>query len=144
MPGSLNCPCRLDLNFWYGSGPGCPAARAQGIGYVQELVARLTKTPVETVCCDRLISFAFGLVDHSDLVQHNSTTNSTLDNNPITFPLDGRPLYVDATHEVVVANGKPSFLAREFTLTAFPSPYCSQPFILRCGWTASVRSYTKG
>jgi len=73
----------LDLNFWYTSGFGSPVGRAQGIGYVQELVARLTKTPIET---------------------YNSTTNSTLDSNPITFPLDGRSLYVDATHEVVVMN----------------------------------------
>lgn len=57
-------------------------ARAQGIGYIQELVARLTHTPIET---------------------HNSSTNSTLDDNPITFPLDHN-LYVDATHEVVVLN----------------------------------------
>lgn len=72
-----------DLNFWYTSGFGSPVARAQGIGYVQELVARLTKTPIQT---------------------HNSTTNSTLDDNPVTFPLDGRALYVDATHEVTVIN----------------------------------------
>ncbi|KAF9787350.1 histidine phosphatase superfamily [Thelephora terrestris] len=73
----------FDLNFWYTSGFGSPVGRAQGIGYVQELVARLTKTPIQT---------------------HNSTTNSTLDDNPITFPLDGRSLYVDATHEVTVVN----------------------------------------
>jgi hypothetical protein len=49
--------------------------------------------------------FVFSAVDHEGLVQHNSTTNSTLDNNPITFPLDGRSLYVDATHDAVVVNG---------------------------------------
>jgi hypothetical protein len=66
----------------YTSAYGSPVARVQGIGYIQELVARLTQTPIET---------------------HNSSTNSTLDNNPITFPLD-HSLYVDATHEVVVLN----------------------------------------
>ena len=66
----------------YTSAFGAPLARAQGIGYIQELVARLTHTPIET---------------------HNSSTNSTLDDNPITFPLDHN-LYVDATHEVVVLN----------------------------------------
>lgn len=66
----------------YTSAFGAPLARALGIGYVQELVARLTHTPIES---------------------HNSSTNSTLDNNPITFPLDHN-LYVDATHEVVVLN----------------------------------------
>ncbi|KAG8894794.1 hypothetical protein FRB99_000985 [Tulasnella sp. 403] len=72
----------LDLYFWYDSAYGYPLARAMGIGYVQELVARLTHTPISI---------------------HNSTTNSTLDDNPITFPLN-QPLYVDATHEVVVLN----------------------------------------
>lgn len=94
--------CSLDLGFWcvnfpflnrrrrcwlrglrrYGSAFGSPVARVQGIGYVQELVARLTHTPIET---------------------HNSSTNATLNDNPITFPL-GQSLYVDATHEVVVLN----------------------------------------
>jgi hypothetical protein len=66
----------------YNSAFGAPLARVQGIGYIQELVARLTHTPIES---------------------HNSSTNSTLDDNPITFPLDHN-LYVDATHEVVVLN----------------------------------------
>ena len=75
---------RLDLSFWYGSAYGSPVARVQGIGYVQELVSRLTHTPIET---------------------HNSSTNATLNDNPITFPL-GQSLYVDATHEVVVLNSQ--------------------------------------
>jgi hypothetical protein len=66
----------------YGSAFGSPVARVQGIGWIQELVARLTQTPIAT---------------------HNSSTNSTLNDNPITFPL-GQSLYVDATHEVVVLN----------------------------------------
>jgi hypothetical protein len=72
----------LDLIFWYDHAFGAPLARAQGVGYVQELVARLTHTPIET---------------------HNSSTNATLNDNPVTFPL-GQSLYVDATHEVVVLN----------------------------------------
>jgi hypothetical protein len=72
----------MDITFWYDSAFGAPLSRALGIGYIQELVARLTHTPIE---------------------RHNSSTNSTLDNNPITFPLD-HSLYVDATHEVVVLN----------------------------------------
>ena len=79
-----SCPSRLDLFFWYGSAFGCPVARVQGIGWIQELVARLTHTPIAV---------------------HNTSTNSTLDDNPITFPLD-HSLYVDATHEVVILNGK--------------------------------------
>jgi hypothetical protein len=72
----------MDVLFWYNSAFGAPLARVQGIGYIQELVARLTHTPIES---------------------HYSSTNSTLDDNPITFPLDHN-LYVDATHEVVVLN----------------------------------------
>jgi hypothetical protein len=48
-----------------------------------------------------------------------------MDDNPITFPLDGRSLYVDATHEVTVINGKPLFIfpynPLEHPLTAAPS-----------------------
>ncbi|TRM63976.1 histidine phosphatase superfamily [Schizophyllum amplum] len=72
----------LDLSFWYNSAFGSPVARVQGLGYVQELVARLTHTPIET---------------------YNSSTNATLNESPITFPLHDS-LYVDATHEVVVLN----------------------------------------
>jgi hypothetical protein len=72
----------LDLSFWYNSAFGSPVGRVQGIGWVQEFVARLTHTPIQT---------------------HNSSTNSTLNDDPRTFPL-GQALYVDATHEVVVLN----------------------------------------
>ena len=74
----------LDLFFWYDSAFGSPVARVQGIGYVHELVSRLTHTPIAV---------------------HNSSTNATLDDNPTTFPL-GQSLYVDATHEVVVLNSE--------------------------------------
>lgn len=74
---------RMDLTFWYDVGFGSPLARVQGLGYIQELVARLTHTPIAT---------------------HNSSTNATLNDNPITFPLN-QSLYVDATHEVVVLYG---------------------------------------
>ncbi|KAJ7862603.1 histidine phosphatase superfamily [Mycena olivaceomarginata] len=70
----------LDLYFWYNSAFGFALGRPLGIGYVQELVARLTHTPIVT---------------------HNSSTNGTLNDDPTTFPL-GQGLYVDATHEVVV------------------------------------------
>ena len=92
--------------FWYDSGFGSPVARVQGIGYVQELVARLTHTPIAL---------------------HNSSTNATLNDNPVTFPL-GQSLYVDATHEVVVLNGK---LYRDVLLSLFSlirsSPYRPEP-----------------
>ncbi|KAF4615469.1 hypothetical protein D9613_003377 [Agrocybe pediades] len=94
----------LDLQFWYGSAFGSPVARVQGIGYVQELIARLTHTPIAV---------------------HNSSTNSTLNDNPITFPLN-QSLYADATHEVVVLN-----IITALNLTTFtkggPLPYTHIP-----------------
>ena len=70
-----------DIEFWYGYGPGHPATAAQGIGYVQELVARLTQTPIQT---------------------YNTSTNATLDSSNITFPLN-QPIYVDATHATMIS-----------------------------------------
>ncbi|PFH52488.1 hypothetical protein AMATHDRAFT_173590 [Amanita thiersii Skay4041] len=84
----------MDLSFWYNSAFGSPVARVQGIGYVQELVARLTHTAIQV---------------------YNSSTNSTLDDNPTTFPLNDS-LYVDATHEVVVLN-----IITALNLTSFAS-----------------------
>lgn len=72
----------VDLNFWYSEGPGNPTAAAQGLGYVQELVSRLTHTPINV---------------------WNSSTNSTLDSSNITFPLN-QPIYVDATHDTVISS----------------------------------------
>lgn len=103
----------------YGSAFGSPVARVQGIGWVQELVARLTHTPIAT---------------------HNSSTNSTLDDNPITFPL-GQSLYVDATHEVVVLNSNYiTYLAqaRALTITTSFSHHRTQPNELRSIWSAPV------
>ncbi|KAF9026466.1 phosphoglycerate mutase-like protein [Hymenopellis radicata] len=72
----------LDLSFWYNSAFGSPVARVQGVGYVQELIARLTQERIK---------------------EHRFSTNATLDDDPTTFPF-GDSLYVDATHEVVVLN----------------------------------------
>ena len=83
----FNDPLKVTMTYShprYDSAFGSPLSRALGIGYIQELVARLTHTRIE---------------------RHDSTTNSTLDDNPITFPLDHN-LYVDATHEVVVLNSE--------------------------------------
>lgn len=48
----------------------------QGVGYVNELIARLTNTPV----------------------QDETQTNKTLTSNPATFPL-GRSIYADFSHD---------------------------------------------
>lgn len=72
----------IDLEFWYGSGPGNPTAAALGLGYVQELVARLTQTPISV---------------------WNSSTNRTLDSSSTTFPLY-QPIFIDFSHDTVIAS----------------------------------------
>ncbi|KAF5318138.1 hypothetical protein D9619_012221 [Psilocybe cf. subviscida] len=94
----------LDLQFWYGSAFGSPVARVQGIGWLQEMVARLTNTPIAV---------------------HNSSTNATLVDNPITFPF-GQSLYVDATHEVVVLNIITALGLTNFAASG-PLPYTHIP-----------------
>jgi hypothetical protein len=69
-----------DIAFYYNNGFGSPVSAAQGKGYLEEFVARF---------------------EHQALSAYNSTTNSTLDSNPATFPLN-QSIYADATHEVVV------------------------------------------
>lgn len=64
------------LGKYYGYGPGNPLGPTQGVGFVNELVARLTGKPV---------------VDHTSV-------NRTLDANPNTFPL-GRNMYADFGHD---------------------------------------------
>lgn len=64
------------LGKYYGYGPGNPLGPTQGVGFVNELVARLTGKPV---------------VDQTSV-------NRTLDTNPNTFPL-GRSLYADFGHD---------------------------------------------
>ncbi|KAI0686814.1 phosphoglycerate mutase-like protein [Cytidiella melzeri] len=81
----------LDLYFWYGNGPGNPVTAAQGIGYVQELLARLTQT---TPLADTSI-------------------NATLDDNPTTFPVN-QPMYFDFTHDTVI-----SVILSAMNLTSF-------------------------
>lgn len=65
-------PTKLFMFPRYGQKLG----RVQGVGYVNELLARLTGQPV----------------------QDETQTNHTLDDSPITFPLD-RTFYADFTHD---------------------------------------------
>jgi hypothetical protein len=64
------------LGKYYGYGSGNPLGPTQGVGFVNELLARLTETPVD---------------DHTN-------TNRTLDSDPATFPLD-RKVYADFSHD---------------------------------------------
>ena len=64
------------LGKFYGPGPGNPLGPTQGVGFTNELIARLIDKPVR---------------DHT-------STNTTLDSDPATFPL-GRALYADFSHD---------------------------------------------
>ncbi|BEJ06208.1 hypothetical protein CcaverHIS641_0307300 [Cutaneotrichosporon cavernicola] len=72
-----NMAYAYDIMFYYGNGFGGQTTAAQGKGWVQEFLARLTHTPIEV---------------------YDSSTNSTLDDNPETFPLN-QSIYVDASHD---------------------------------------------
>ncbi|KAJ3515274.1 hypothetical protein NLJ89_g1865 [Agrocybe chaxingu] len=87
----------IDLAFWYGAGPGNPASSAQGIGYVQELVSRLTQTAITSF---------------------DSTVNATIVTNPVVFPLD-QPIYVDMSHDTVMSA---IYVAMNFTSLAANGP----------------------
>ncbi|WWC69100.1 uncharacterized protein I206_103036 [Kwoniella pini CBS 10737] len=77
----------FDISFYYNNGAGSPVAAAQGKGFLSEFVSRFTGGPTPKA---------------------DSSVNSTLDNNPIYFPLN-QSIYADATHEVIILD----------TLTAF-------------------------
>lgn len=64
------------LDKFYGHGNGNPLGPTQGVGFVNELLARMTDSRV------------------SD----DTSSNHTLDDDPITFPL-GRKLYADFSHD---------------------------------------------
>ncbi|TFA99287.1 3-phytase A [Trichoderma ghanense] len=64
------------LDKWYGYGRGNPMGPSQGVGFGNELIARLTGQPV----------------------RDNTTTNTTLDSSPETFPLHDK-LYADFSHD---------------------------------------------
>jgi hypothetical protein len=72
----------LDLQFYDMYGFGSPSGRAQGIGYVQELAARLQHE----------------LIESSD-----SSINSTYDDNEKDFPLDQR-LFMDMSHDDTIVS----------------------------------------
>lgn len=70
----------LDIEYYYDYSYGAPTGRAQGVGYLQELLARLT---------------------NQYITSSNSSVNSTYDNNAAQFPL-GRPFYADFSHDDII------------------------------------------
>lgn len=71
-----NYDYRESLGKYYLHGPGSELGPTQGVGFVNELIARLLEKPVE---------------DHTSV-------NHTLDSDPRTFPLN-RKIYVDFSHD---------------------------------------------
>jgi hypothetical protein len=70
----------LDMEYYYDYSWGNPTGRAQGIGYLQELIARLT---------------------NQYITSSNTSVNYTLTNNPTDFPL-GQKFYADFTHDDII------------------------------------------
>ncbi|KAH7109457.1 histidine phosphatase superfamily [Dendryphion nanum] len=82
----LNYEYYFDLSFYYNNGPGSPVAAAQGKGFLDEFLARMTGNfPVA-----------------------NSGLNGTFDSNETYFPLN-QAIYADATHEVVILDTLTAF-----------------------------------
>ncbi|PYH91212.1 multiple inositol polyphosphate phosphatase [Aspergillus ellipticus CBS 707.79] len=73
---------QLDLQFYGDYGFGSPSGRAQGIGYVLELAARL---------------------EGHLLTSPVANINVTYDSNPKTFPLH-QPLFMDMSHDDVIVS----------------------------------------
>jgi hypothetical protein len=72
----------LEMEYYYDYSYGSPTGRAQGIGYLQELIARLTNKYITT---------------------SDSSVNSTLDDNANEFPLGGK-FYADFTHDDIIVS----------------------------------------
>lgn len=70
----------IDVGFYGDYGFGSPSGRAQGIGYVEELAARLEKRLIYT---------------------SHSSINYTYDDNLAQFPLH-QPLYMDMSHDDII------------------------------------------
>lgn len=70
----------LDTEYYYDYAWGNPTGRAQGIGYLQELLARLQNQYIDVSA---------------------SSVNSTLTDNPETFPL-GQQFYADFSHDDII------------------------------------------
>lgn len=84
------------LDKWYGYGQGNPLGAAQGVGFVNELISRITGKPV----------------------QDSTSTNTTLDESSKTFPLD-RKLYADFSHDNTMSS---VYAALGIYNTTFPLP----------------------
>lgn len=101
----------LDIEYFYDYSYGQPTGRAQGLGYLQELLARLT---------DQYITSS------------NSSVNYTDTDNSKDFPL-GRPFYADFSHDDILVSVMTAMSLDYFrdppSLTEYP-PNPDRHFIL--------------
>jgi hypothetical protein len=101
----------LDMEYYYDYSYGSPTGRAQGIGYLQELVARL---------------------ENEYIMTSDSSVNSTLDDNAKDFPL-GEKFYADFTHDDIIVSVLTAASVEYFkappSLTQYP-PNPSRHFVL--------------
>jgi Histidine phosphatase superfamily (branch 2) len=101
----------LDMEYYYDYSYGNPTGRAQGIGYLQELLARLEKHLILT---------------------SDSSVNSTLDDTTKTFPTN-QAFYADLTHDDIIISVLTAmsldYIRDPPSLTQFP-PNPSRHFIL--------------
>jgi hypothetical protein len=94
----------LNLAFYNTYGLGNGTGRAQGIGYVEELIARL---------------------NHQLITVSYSSVNSTLDSSEQTFPLN-QPFYLDMSHDNNIASVLAALSIdyfREDLSQIFPPPF---------------------
>jgi hypothetical protein len=101
----------LDMEYYYDYSYGNPTGRAQGVGYLQELLARL---------------------QNEFIMSSNSSVNSTITNNAKDFPL-GRPFYSDFSHDDIIISVMTAmsldYLKDPPSLTQYP-PDPKRKFIL--------------
>jgi len=101
----------LDIEYYYDYSFGNPTGRAQGIGYVIELLSRLTMTPITS---------------------SNSSVNSTTDSNSTNFPLNQK-FYADFSHDDIIISVLTAlsldYFHQPVSLTQYP-PDPNRPFIL--------------
>ncbi len=95
----------LDLQFSGDYGIMSPNGKAQGIGYVNEFLDRLTKTKF----------------NESTI----TTENSTLDSNPLYFPLDQK-FYIDFSHDDILLSVLTSLNYTQ-VVGEFLNPYYADP-----------------
>lgn len=101
----------LDQEYYYDYSYGNPTGRAQGIGYLQELLARL---------------------QNQYILSSNSSVNSSITNSSANFPLN-QPFYADFSHDDILISvltaASLDYLRDPPSLTQFP-PNPNRHFIL--------------